>query len=108
MYEAVVRVCVVGAGASDIPAAPQPLPQTKGLTSASPGQGNLQDTSGPGGEGLAQDLRAGGTVSGVWIPKQGLLLLHPGAVQREECCERELGMASVGCCSGVRGNVASV
>lgn len=50
---------MVVAGVQDKQAASLPLAQTGGLTSTTPGQGNLPDTSGPGGEGLAQGLRAG-------------------------------------------------
>lgn len=91
--EAVLRVCVVGAGAQDKPATPLPLAQTEGPTSASPGQGNPPDTSGPRGKGLAQGLKAGAARLGhspkSLDSKAGVPSVAPlGAVQKEGCCER--------------------
>ena len=109
-----MRLCesVVGVGAQDMPVASEPLAQTKDLTLASPGQWNLQATSDPGPEGLLKvlmvglpGLRAWSQVSG--FPGRGSFhsppLPTPRAVQGEGCCERGLGVDSVGSCSGCGG-----
>lgn len=103
---------MVGAGAQDMPAASWPLAQTRDLTLASPGQWDLQASSDPGREGLLKvlmvrlpELRARSQVSG--FPGRGsfhyLPLPTPRAVQGEGCCERRLGVDSVGSCSGCGG-----
>lgn len=88
--EAALRVRVVVAGAQGKPAALLPLAQTEGPTSASPGQGNLPDTSGPGGEGLAQGLKAGAAGLGAQSHKSGF----PG--RGSFCCPPPRGCAKRG------------
>lgn len=87
MYEAVVRISVVGAGA--------PRSARNPIAFGPNGRSNLilfwaGEPAGhlcPGRKGPAQGLKAGGsqgwgTVPGVLIPRQGMLLLPPRQVGR--------------------------
>ena len=80
--EAALRVRVVVAGTQDKPAAPLPLAQTGGPTSASPGREKLPDTSGPGRKGIAQGLKAGAAGLGAGSHESGF----PG--KGSFCCPR--------------------